>query len=349
MNAENYCEHKISSIVNFILAGLVLLSFGCKKNDPPILPTITTHIITSIDKTTATGGGMISNDGGAKISARGICWSITSQPTITSSKTSDGVDTGNFISHITGLTAHTLYYVRAYATNSVGTAYGNEINFTTIDTVSNFQFKAPDNSHSKLEIPAGLQAQANKDSINAILAVSYLSLANSLGSYAADFTLPGGQETTTTSNGAVYFWTYSDYSYWMTYSVLSDKYSWTYEWQTPDLARFTYISAEEARNGASGNWKIYDAENAAHAVVWDYSWTLTGSVYNSTMNFYQERGATAKFVVVDNGNKSGNFKYFEGTSKKADITWNTNGSGTYWFSENGTDATGSGSWTASGK
>jgi hypothetical protein len=210
-------------------------------------------------------------------------------------------------------------------------------------------YKSPSSAHAAITIPAGLQTQAGKDSINAILAVSYMSLANGLGSYAADFALPGGEATTSTSNGAVYSWTYSGYSYWMTYSILSDKYTWTYEWKTPDLARFTYISAEEAKNGNSGNWKIYDPNDASHPVVWDYTWTLTGTVYNSTMNLYQAGAATTKFLVVDNGNNSGNFQYFEGTVKKADITWNTNGSGTYWFSENGTDATGSGSWTASGK
>ncbi len=209
-------------------------------------------------------------------------------------------------------------------------------------------YKSPSSTHAAITIPAGLQAQAGKDSINAILAVSYMSLANGLGSYAADFALPGGQATTTTSNGAVYFWTYSGYSYWMTYSVLSDKYTWTYDWQTPDLARFTYISAEEAKNGASGNWKIYDPNIAAHAVVWDYSWTLTGSVYNSTMNLYQAGAATTQFVVVDNGNNSGNFKYFEGTVKKADITWNADGTGTYWFANDSGNPI-IGSWTASGK
>jgi len=210
-------------------------------------------------------------------------------------------------------------------------------------------YKSPTTAHANITIPAGLQAQAGKDSVNAMIAVSYMGIANGLGSYSSFFNLPGGQATTATANGAVYSWSYSGVSEWMTYSVLSDKYTWTYEWKTPELARFTYISAQEAKNGSSGSWEIYDPSNASHTVVWDYSWTLTGTVYSATMNFYNSGSATTKFVVLDNGNNSGSFQYFEGTMKKADIEWNSNGTGTYWFSDDGTNPTATGSWTAAGK
>jgi len=99
------------------------------------LPSITTSAITSITATTAQGGGDISSDGGAAVTAKGICWSTTANPTIElSTKTSDGAGIGIYTSSITDLTADTKYYLRAYATNSSGTAYGNEINFTTTST-----------------------------------------------------------------------------------------------------------------------------------------------------------------------------------------------------------------------
>ncbi|MBR6272954.1 MAG: hypothetical protein IKR29_05210 [Bacteroidales bacterium] len=96
------------------------------------MPTVTTTAISDIDKTTAMGGGNVTADGGATVTTRGICWSTTQNPTINDSHTTDGTGTGNFTSSMTGLTANTTYYVRAYATNSAGTAYGEQVNFTTL-------------------------------------------------------------------------------------------------------------------------------------------------------------------------------------------------------------------------
>ena len=94
-------------------------------------PTLTTTAATNITGTTASSGGNISTDGGSPVTARGVCWSTSTNPTIANSKTIDGTGTGIFPSSITGLTVESTYYVRAYATNSVGTAYGNEVSFTT--------------------------------------------------------------------------------------------------------------------------------------------------------------------------------------------------------------------------
>ena len=95
------------------------------------VPVLTTTTITSISQTTATSGGNISSDGGAPVTARGVCWSTSANPTIADSKTTDGTGTGVFTSSLTSLTNSTTYFVRAYATNSAGIAYGNEISFKT--------------------------------------------------------------------------------------------------------------------------------------------------------------------------------------------------------------------------
>lgn len=95
-------------------------------------PTVTTTAISNIVQTTATSGGNVTSDGGATVTAKGVCWSTNINPTIANSKTSDGTGTGIYTSSLTGLVANTLYHVRAYATNSAGTAYGSDITFTTL-------------------------------------------------------------------------------------------------------------------------------------------------------------------------------------------------------------------------
>ena len=100
-------------------------------NTPTTTPTVTTSSITDITTNSATGGGNVTSDGGATVTARGVCWSTSQNPTVSNSYTTDGSGTGSFTSSITGLSSNTAYYVRAYATNSEGTAYGDEISFTT--------------------------------------------------------------------------------------------------------------------------------------------------------------------------------------------------------------------------
>lgn len=101
------------------------------------LPTVSTSAISNITVTSASGGGNAISDGGATITAKGICYSQWGTPTIDSSHTSDGSGTGSFTSSLTGLTGGTTYYVRAYATNSVGTAYGDQVSFGTPITYYN--------------------------------------------------------------------------------------------------------------------------------------------------------------------------------------------------------------------
>ncbi len=98
------------------------------------LPVVSTNAVSGITATSATCAGNVTADGGANVTARGVCWSTSPNPTVSDSHTTDGSGTGSFSSSITGLLANTTYYVRAYATNSVGTAYGAEVSFTTLST-----------------------------------------------------------------------------------------------------------------------------------------------------------------------------------------------------------------------
>ncbi|HCT30205.1 MAG TPA: hypothetical protein DIW31_05620, partial [Bacteroidales bacterium] len=99
----------------------------------PTAPIVTTQAVSNISETTATGNGNITTLGVPSPSQHGVCWNTTGNPTISDSKTEDGSQsaTGAFTSNITGLTANTTYYVKAYATNITGTVYGDQVSFTT--------------------------------------------------------------------------------------------------------------------------------------------------------------------------------------------------------------------------
>ncbi|MDY0198584.1 MAG: FISUMP domain-containing protein [Tenuifilaceae bacterium] len=120
----------------FALAGASAFLFSsCVKEDEKIAPVLSTTEISEITQTSAISGGNISDDGGANVTARGVCWSTSQNPTIDGSKTEDGTGVGSFISNITTLETNTTYYVRAYATNSAGTGYGSTISFTTLESI----------------------------------------------------------------------------------------------------------------------------------------------------------------------------------------------------------------------
>jgi uncharacterized protein (TIGR02145 family) len=97
----------------------------------PELPSVITTGVTGITCHGATSGGMVTSDGGAPLTAKGICWSTLINPTISDNRTADGTLDGLFVSSMTGLLPNTTYYVRAYATNSAGTSYGQVLPFAT--------------------------------------------------------------------------------------------------------------------------------------------------------------------------------------------------------------------------
>lgn len=113
----------------YLLLMIACVLFSCRPE--PIVPMVTTAPVTKITETTAISGGTVTEDGGEEVTSRGVCWSVNQYPTINDSHTNDGNGTGVFISTLSDLTPNTTYYVRSYATNNVGTAYGNEISFKT--------------------------------------------------------------------------------------------------------------------------------------------------------------------------------------------------------------------------
>ena len=97
-----------------------------------VLPSLTTSTVSTITSTTAISGGVISNNGGGVITAKGVCYSTSQNPTTANGIVVSGVGSNTFTANIFGLTPNTTYYLKAFATNSVGTAYGNQMMFTTL-------------------------------------------------------------------------------------------------------------------------------------------------------------------------------------------------------------------------
>jgi hypothetical protein len=118
------------------LTFLVSAIIGCSKSGTDekteTTPTVSTTTVTAVSSYSAVSGGNISSDGGSAVTARGVCWSTNTNPTIAGSHTTDSSGTGAFTSTIIGLNLQTKYYLRAYATNAKGTTYGNETSFTTL-------------------------------------------------------------------------------------------------------------------------------------------------------------------------------------------------------------------------
>jgi uncharacterized protein (TIGR02145 family) len=121
---------------NVIIFFIFILFFSCNKYEAPTaavqkIPVLSTIAVTNITKNSAYCGGNMTSDGGTNITVRGICWSSKYSPTIADSKTTAELGTDIFISSLTGLAPNTAYFVRAYATNSIGTGYGNTVTFVT--------------------------------------------------------------------------------------------------------------------------------------------------------------------------------------------------------------------------
>lgn len=136
-----------------------VLLFGCSENQQT-LPTVETSQIESIEPTTAQGGGVVTDNGGLPVTQRGVCWSTSENPTTDQNEglTIDSLGMGEFTSQLFNLLPNTKYYVRAYAQNSIGTAYGDTVSFITLPAPP----LAPDNHHMLLGNPSS----ASPDEVN---------------------------------------------------------------------------------------------------------------------------------------------------------------------------------------
>lgn len=129
-------QNRFQSPAILLAIFLVFLVTSCEGDKDENKPVVATYEITTIGSNEALCGGTITSDGGFGVSSRGVCWSTEPTPTIRDSKTEDGTGAGSFTSQMTDLQPNTNYYIRAYATNSAGTGYGNAMSFTTLEVVT---------------------------------------------------------------------------------------------------------------------------------------------------------------------------------------------------------------------
>jgi phosphodiesterase/alkaline phosphatase D-like protein len=186
----------LESNLLFAAVIILLLTTSCKKKEVPVLTTVDA---TSITATTASSGGNITSDGNETVTARGVCWGTALNPVISGSHTTDGTGAGSFVSSLTGLTGGTTYHVRAYATNSEGTAYGSDKTFATLGQAP---ISATVAASDILLTSATLNGTVNANYLSTIVTFEY-GLTTSYGSTATAAQSPVTGSTNTSVSAAV--------------------------------------------------------------------------------------------------------------------------------------------------
>ena len=134
LDSVHVCNRRLDYMSPILLNNSIISTYFCTVrcilDEDPELPVVITTAVTDVNATSAISGGNVTS--GADITSKGVCWSASPNPTISDPHTNDGIGTGRFTSGLTELEGNTTYYVRAYATNSLGTSYGNEVVFTTL-------------------------------------------------------------------------------------------------------------------------------------------------------------------------------------------------------------------------
>ena len=211
-----------------------------------------------------------------------------------------------------------------------------------IDPRQDYRLPSSANRGSIVIVPAGLQTLAENQDFYAMTAISYMLTVNMLSSFSEMFTLPEDAKLQNKkSDSNIYYWSMGGYSYWMTYSVLADKYIWKYEYQFPDVPRFTYIYAEENKSGKQGLWTI-NSPNDLNLKLWNYVWNIDALENFQAVIKLNDNGITneGQFEVGSNSNNSGSFIYKIGTLIQAEVIWNSDGSGSYLIQDGNEEKTG---------
>ena len=204
-------------------------------SQPPIYtPTVITSDVSNVTSNSAYCGGEVTNDGGATVTERGICWSTNTNPSLTDNHVAAGTGTGTFTAAVSGLQTNTTYHVRAYATNEAGTAYGQDVEFTTLEGGG-----SGDHEYVDLGLPSGiLWATCNVG-------------ANASEEY-GDYFAWGETQTKSTYNWGTYKYCNGDYNQLTKYC---NDASYGYNGFTDNLT--TLLSEDDAATDNWGNgWRM---------------------------------------------------------------------------------------------
>ena len=226
------------------------------------VPTIITTAITQITETTAVAGGNVTSDGGASVTERGVVYSTNPNPVITNLNNTIrpcGSGTGAFTYTMTGLQANTTYYVRAYAKNDVGTAYGEEVSFTTKEQ-SSTPNNGTENGYAYVDL--GLSVKWATCNVGA----------NSLEDY-GDYFAWGETSTKSTYNWSTYKYCNGSYN-------TLTKYNNSSSYGTVDNKTQLDLSDDAARVNWGGSWRMpTDAEWTELREQCTWTWTTQNGVY----------------------------------------------------------------------
>ena len=275
-------------------------SYGSERSfttSPVTEPTLITASVTGVTVSTAISGGNITEDNGAEITDRGVCWNTSGNPTVANSKTSNGPGTGSFVSNMSGLAEGTIYYVRAFATNSAGTGYGNQIRFSTSASDIDGNVYRTIIIGTQLWMQSDLKTTKFNDNSsipNVTLAADWMSLSS-----------PG------------YCWYDNNPSYGSTYGIL-------YNWFTVETGRL-----------CPSGWDVpTDIEFKTLEIFLGMSPTdADGTLWRGTDQGTQLKYTSTWFPVNGNGTNSSGFSALGGGYRfGVDGSFNNLGSVSYWWS-----------------
>jgi uncharacterized protein (TIGR02145 family) len=287
----------MKTIAEYYLAILIIIIgtiiAGCKKEKSTI-PVLATAAVSNITSVTATSGGNITDIGAATISASGVCWSTLINPTITNSKTTDGTGIGGYISSITGLTPVSTYYLRAYATNSVGTAYGNEISFSTTSASSSVT-DIEGNVYNSITIGNQVWIQqnlktrkySNGDLIGTTVYASFdLDKSNEIKpKYQWAY---NGMESNVALYGRLYTW----------YTVIDSRNVCPIGWHVPTDSEWTTLTDYLTKNGYAYSGS---GDNIAKSLAATFGWGKSGTAGN--IGYDQASNNSSGFTALPSGTR----------------------------------------------
>jgi uncharacterized protein (TIGR02145 family) len=160
----------ILKIIGLFLLILSIILFNSCKKDNPIVPTISTADVTGISTNNAVSGGNVTDDGGSAVISKGVCWHTSDSPVVSNSKTIESGGSGPFTSNISQLSPNITYYIRAYATNNVGTGYGRTVSFKTL---GDKPISATNDASNILINSATLNGMVNGNSLTTVVTFEY--------------------------------------------------------------------------------------------------------------------------------------------------------------------------------